>query len=66
MLISNGNGTFSIARPDGYGESPDERRYRWLRKELAEGRETYIGEWVTSPETLDKYIDAQIKKASEK
>ena len=40
-------------------------RYRWLRKEFAAGRETYLAEGMPDGETLDKYIDEQIKKETE-
>jgi len=41
-------------------------RYRWLRKEFSEGRETYLAEDIPSEEYLDKYIDEQMRKAQEK
>jgi len=41
-------------------------RYQWLRNEFANGRETYLAEGIPSGEQLDKYIDEQLKKASEK
>ena len=43
-------------------EIKDSERYRWLRLKFANGEETYIGEWVTSEDELDKYIDEQIIK----
>jgi len=41
-------------------------RYRWLRKEFAEGRETYLAEGIPSEDELDRYIDEQLRKAQEK
>ena len=38
----------------------DANRYRWLRSKFAEGEETYIGEWITSEDDLDKYIDEKM------
>jgi hypothetical protein len=35
----------------------DAMRYRWLRKEFAAGRETYLAEGLTIEEDLDNYID---------
>lgn len=46
--------------------SDDVKRYQWLRNEFSHGRETYIGESMPSGESLDKYIDEQLKKAQEK
>ena len=43
-------------------EIKDSERYRWLRLKLADGEETYVGEWITSEDELDKYIDEQIIK----
>jgi len=40
-------------------------RYRWLRKEIAAGRETYIGEYIPNEEWLDKYIDGKMEKEHE-
>jgi len=40
--------------------SQDEKRYRWLRRQFAKGEETYIGEWITSEDELDRYIDQKI------
>jgi hypothetical protein len=42
----------------------DGERYRWLRKEYAEGRETYLAECVPSENALDEYIDRQMAKTS--
>ena len=47
-------------------EEIDAKRYQWLRNEFANGRETYLAEGIPSGEQLDKYIDEQLKKASEK
>ena len=44
----------------------DAIRYQWLRNEFAHGRETYLAEGMPSGESLDKYIDEQLKKAQEK
>ena len=44
----------------------DSTRYQWLRNEFANGRETYLAEGMPSGEELDRYIDEQLKKASEK
>jgi hypothetical protein len=41
-------------------------RYQWLRNEFAHGRETYLAEGMPSGESLNKYIDEQLQKASEK
>ena len=41
-------------------------RYEWLRTEFAHGRETYLAEGMPSGESLDKYIDEQLRKAQEK
>jgi hypothetical protein len=41
-------------------------RYQWLRNEFANGRETYLAEGIPNGEQLDKYIDEQLKKTSEK
>jgi len=38
-------------------------RYEWLRTEFAHGRETYLAEGMPSGESLDKYIDEQLRKA---
>ena len=40
----------------------DAQRYRWLRQQFAQGRESYIGEDMSSEEETDKYIDNQMKK----
>ena len=37
-------------------------RYKWLRKQFAQGEETYIGEWVTDEQELDKYIDEMLEQ----
>lgn len=42
-------------------DTTDAIRYRWLREKLANGEETYIGEWLTSESRLDEYIDDKIK-----
>ena len=42
----------------------DGERYRWLRKEYAESRETYLAECVPSENALDEYIDRQMAKTS--
>jgi hypothetical protein len=42
-------------------DSVDALRYRWLRKEYSKGNETYIAESITSEESLDRYIDEQMK-----
>jgi len=47
-------------------EEMDANRYQWLRNEFANGRETYLAEGIPSGEQLDKYIDEQLKKASER
>jgi hypothetical protein len=44
----------------------DAERYRWLRKEYAGGRETYLAESTLSESSLDKYIDGQMAKTSNK
>ena len=44
----------------------DAERYKWLRAEFAAGRETYLAEGIPSGESLDKYIDEQLRKAQEK
>jgi hypothetical protein len=41
-------------------------RYQWLRKEFANGRETYLAEGIPSEDNLDRYIDEQLRKAQEK
>jgi hypothetical protein len=41
-------------------------RYQWLRKEFANGRETYLAEGIPSEDKLDRYIDEQLRKAQEK
>jgi hypothetical protein len=41
-------------------------RYQWLRKEFANGRETYLAEGIPSEDKLDRYIDKQLRKAQEK
>jgi len=46
-------------------ELTDANRYQWLRNEFANGRETYLAEGIPNGEQLDKYIDEQLKKASE-
>ena len=38
----------------------DAKRYRWLRSKLVNGNETYIGEWITSENELDEYIDKKM------
>ena len=43
----------------------DAVRYRWLRKKLSEGLETYIGEWVGSGKELDEYIDLKLIEDSQ-
>jgi hypothetical protein len=40
-------------------------RYQWLRKEFANGRETYLAEGIPSEDKLDRYIDEQLRKAQE-
>ena len=45
---------------DLLGCQKDAERYRWLRSKFAEGDETYIGEWLTSEDDLDKYIDEKM------
>ena len=35
----------------------DAKRYRWLAKKFGEGKETNIGEFITSKQDLDEYID---------
>jgi hypothetical protein len=47
-------------------EEIDANRYQWLRNEFANGRETYLAEGIPIGEQLDKYIDEQLKKASDK
>jgi hypothetical protein len=44
----------------------DALRYQWLRTEFEAGRETYLAEGMPSGESLDKYIDEQLRKAQEK
>ena len=39
----------------------DAERYKWLRAEFAAGRETYLAEGMPSGESLDKYIDGNLK-----
>jgi hypothetical protein len=46
------------------GFDEGERRYRWLRKEYAGGRETYLAECIPSENALDEYIDRQMAKTS--
>jgi hypothetical protein len=46
------------------GFDEGERRYRWLRKEYAESRETYLAECIPSENALDEYIDRQMAKTS--
>jgi len=46
-------------------EQIDANRYQWLRNEFANGRETYLAEGIPNGEQLDKYIDEQLKKASD-
>ena len=41
-------------------------RYQWLRKEFANGRETYLAEGIPSEDKLDRYIDEQLRKVQEK
>jgi hypothetical protein len=43
----------------------DAKRYRWLRKELAEGRETDISEGLRYESELDDYIDRKINAPKE-
>jgi hypothetical protein len=43
----------------------DALRYQWLRTEFEAGRETYLAEGMPSGESLDKYIDEQLRKAQE-
>ena len=43
----------------------DAKRYQWLRKELAEGRETDIAEGLLYESELDEYIDRKINAAKE-
>ena len=38
----------------------DAKRYRWLRKELAQGRERDISEGLVYESELDAYIDRKI------
>ncbi len=38
-------------------EMKDSLRYRWLRKQFSEGKETYIGESISSESESDEYID---------
>jgi hypothetical protein len=42
------------------------KRYRWLRNEYANGRETYLAEYLFTSQDLDDYIDNKIKKENEK
>jgi hypothetical protein len=44
----------------------DALRYQWLRTEFEAGRETYLAEGMPSGESLDKYIDEQLRKAQER
>ncbi len=44
----------------------DSERYRWLRLKFSMGEESYIGEWISSEDELDKYIDEQIIKEQQK
>jgi hypothetical protein len=37
-------------------------RYRWLRRELADGRERDISEGLNTTQELDEYIDLKITK----
>jgi len=43
----------------------DAKRYQWLRKELAEGREADIAEGLIYESELDDYIDRKINAAKE-
>jgi len=47
-------------------EKKDIERYRWLRKQFAMGLETYIGEFITSEDSLDKYIDRKLQEKLKK
>ncbi len=47
---------------DRLSDIKNSERYRWLRLKFSMGEETYIGEWVSSEDELDKYIDEQIIK----
>ena len=38
----------------------DAMRYRWLRKEMAQGRCTDIAEGLTKESELDEYIDQKM------
>lgn len=38
----------------------DAMRYRWLRKEMAQGRHTDIAEGLTKESELDEYIDQKM------
>ncbi len=38
-------------------DEEDARRYRWLAREFAKGRETYLGEWIGSKDDLDAHCD---------
>jgi len=42
--------------------SADAKRYRWLRREFTEGRETYLPEGIVSEDQLDEYIDAKLRE----
>jgi len=46
-------------------DNQDAKRYQWLRKELAEGRETDIAEGLVYESELDDYIDRKINAAKE-
>lgn len=39
----------------------DAQRYRWFRKKLADGQETYLGETIVKEIQLDDYIDRKIR-----
>ena len=43
----------------------DAKRYRWLRSELAKGRETDIAEGLVYESELDDYIDRKLHATKE-
>ena len=44
-------------------DSIDALRYRWLRKQYADGHHTYIAEMMYFESQLDEYIDKHMKEA---
>jgi hypothetical protein len=42
----------------------DAERYRWIREQYANGKETYLAEGIMNGKQLDNYIDKQLKCAN--